>query len=107
MPFSRSRSSAYMPAVISAPIKLLIPRRIRTLESLPSPSVINLGLEGIMVMGALGGALMMRYAPAGISAFPVQPLFSAGSACPAESGLSPKTALQGSSSPPRVSGRKG
>ena len=30
--------------------------------------VINLGLEGIMVMGALGGALMMRYAPAGISA---------------------------------------
>ena len=31
--------------------------------------VINLGLEGIMVMGALGGALMMRYAPAGISAF--------------------------------------
>ena len=31
--------------------------------------VINLGLEGIMVMGALGGALMMRYAPAGISSF--------------------------------------
>ena len=31
--------------------------------------VINLGLEGIMVMGALGGALMMRYAPANISAF--------------------------------------
>ena len=31
--------------------------------------VINLGLEGIMVIGALGGALMMRYAPAGISAF--------------------------------------
>ena len=26
--------------------------------------VINLGLEGIMVIGALGGALMMRYAPA-------------------------------------------
>ena len=25
--------------------------------------VINLGLEGIMVMGALGGALMMRYLP--------------------------------------------
>mgnify|MGYP003295525671 CR=1 FL=1 len=25
--------------------------------------IINLGLEGIMVMGALGGALMMRYAP--------------------------------------------
>ena len=25
--------------------------------------VINLGLEGIMVIGALGGALMMRYAP--------------------------------------------
>ena len=31
--------------------------------------VINLGLEGVMVIGALGGALMMRYAPAGISAF--------------------------------------
>ena len=31
--------------------------------------VINLGLEGIMVIGALGGALMMRYAPAGYSAF--------------------------------------
>ncbi len=31
--------------------------------------VINLGLEGIMVIGALGGALMMRYAPAGLSAF--------------------------------------
>ena len=31
--------------------------------------VINLGLEGIMVMGALGGALMMRYAPADISSF--------------------------------------
>ena len=26
--------------------------------------VINLGLEGIMVMGAMGGALMMRYMPA-------------------------------------------
>ena len=25
--------------------------------------VINLGLEGIMVIGALGGALMMRYLP--------------------------------------------
>ena len=31
--------------------------------------VINLGLEGIMVIGALGGALMMRYAPAGIPSF--------------------------------------
>ena len=31
--------------------------------------VINLGLEGIMVIGALGGALMMRFAPAGIPAF--------------------------------------
>ena len=31
--------------------------------------VINLGLEGIMVIGALGGALMMRYAPAGTPAF--------------------------------------
>ena len=31
--------------------------------------VINLGLEGIMVIGALGGALMMRYAPEGISSF--------------------------------------
>ena len=31
--------------------------------------VINLGLEGIMVIGALGGALMMRYAPLGLSAF--------------------------------------
>ena len=29
--------------------------------------VINLGLEGIMVMGAMGGALMMRYLPAGTS----------------------------------------
>ena len=31
--------------------------------------VINLGLEGIMVMGAMGGALMMRYLPAGTSGF--------------------------------------
>ena len=31
--------------------------------------VINLGLEGIMVMGALGGALMMRWAPDGFGAF--------------------------------------
>lgn len=31
--------------------------------------VINLGLEGIMVIGALGGALMMRYAPDGIGVF--------------------------------------
>ena len=30
--------------------------------------VINLGLEGIMVMGALGGALAMRYLPIGIPA---------------------------------------
>ncbi|MGN0348735.1 MAG: ABC transporter permease, partial [Roseburia sp.] len=27
--------------------------------------VINLGLEGIMVMGAMGGALMMRFLPGG------------------------------------------
>ena len=31
--------------------------------------VINLGLEGIMVIGALGGALVMRYLPSGTSAF--------------------------------------
>lgn len=31
--------------------------------------VINLGLEGIMVIGALGGALMMKYLPADVSAF--------------------------------------
>lgn len=30
--------------------------------------VINIGLEGIMVMGALGGALMMKYLPAGTPA---------------------------------------
>ncbi len=30
--------------------------------------VINLGLEGIMVIGALGGALMMRYLPANLPA---------------------------------------
>ena len=33
--------------------------------------VINVGLEGIMVMGALGGALMMKFLPAGTSAFVV------------------------------------
>ena len=33
--------------------------------------VINLGLEGIMVIGALGGALMMRYAPADLGTFPM------------------------------------
>ena len=32
--------------------------------------VINLGLEGIMVIGALGGALMMRYLPGSMAAFP-------------------------------------
>lgn len=31
--------------------------------------VINLGLEGIMVIGALGGALMMKYMPGGASPF--------------------------------------
>ena len=31
--------------------------------------VINIGLEGIMVMGALGGALMIKFLPAGTSAF--------------------------------------
>ena len=30
--------------------------------------IINIGLEGIMVMGALGGALMMRYLPDGTAA---------------------------------------
>ena len=30
--------------------------------------VINIGLEGIMVMGALGGALTMKYLPAGMAA---------------------------------------
>ena len=30
--------------------------------------VINIGLEGIMVMGALGGALMMKFLPAGTAA---------------------------------------
>lgn len=30
--------------------------------------VINIGLEGIMVIGALGGALMMKYIPAGMAA---------------------------------------
>ena len=33
--------------------------------------VINLGLEGIMVIGALGGALMMRYLPGTLGAFPL------------------------------------
>lgn len=33
--------------------------------------VINIGLEGIMVMGALGGALMMKYLPAGAPALVV------------------------------------
>ena len=33
--------------------------------------VINLGLEGIMVIGALGGALMMRYLPSNMPAFPM------------------------------------
>ena len=31
--------------------------------------VINLGLEGVMIMGALGGALAMRYMPTSSSAF--------------------------------------
>ena len=31
--------------------------------------VINIGLEGIMVIGALGGALMMKFLPEGTSAF--------------------------------------
>lgn len=31
--------------------------------------IINLGLEGIMVMGAMGGALTMKYLPSGTSAF--------------------------------------
>ena len=31
--------------------------------------VINLGLEGIMVMGALGGALAMKYVPVSVGPF--------------------------------------
>lgn len=31
--------------------------------------VINIGLEGIMVMGALGGALLMKFLPAGMNPF--------------------------------------
>ncbi|MDD3412071.1 MAG: ABC transporter permease [Eubacteriales bacterium] len=31
--------------------------------------VINIGLEGIMVLGALGGALAMKFLPAGVSSF--------------------------------------
>ena len=34
--------------------------------------VINLGLEGIMVIGALGGALMMRYAPDSFGTFGIR-----------------------------------
>ena len=30
--------------------------------------VVNIGLEGIMVMGALGGALMMKYLPSTMAA---------------------------------------
>ena len=30
--------------------------------------IINIGLEGIMVVGALGGALVMKFLPAGIGA---------------------------------------
>ena len=33
--------------------------------------VINIGLEGIMVMGALGGALMMKFLPDGTPAIAV------------------------------------
>ena len=33
--------------------------------------VINIGLEGIMVIGALGGALTMKYLPVGTNAFVV------------------------------------
>lgn len=33
--------------------------------------VVNIGLEGIMVIGALGGALTMKYLPAGMAALPV------------------------------------
>ena len=33
--------------------------------------VINLGLEGVMIMGALGGALAMRYMPGGSSHFAI------------------------------------
>ena len=40
--------------------------------------VINIGLEGIMVMGALGGALMMKFAPAGLPALGMIVLVVAG-----------------------------
>ena len=42
--------------------------------------VINIGLEGIMVMGALGGALMMKFLPAGTAA-PVMILLVVLAAC--------------------------
>ena len=40
--------------------------------------VINLGLEGVMVMGALGGALVMKYM-AGLAAFPMMVMVILGS----------------------------
>ena len=33
--------------------------------------VINIGLEGIMVIGALGGALVMKFLPASLGVFPM------------------------------------
>ena len=43
--------------------------------------VINIGLEGIMVMGALGGALMMKYIPAGMAAPLVKLIRTCSSSC--------------------------
>ena len=42
--------------------------------------VINIGLEGIMVIGALGGALVLRYVPASVGAFAMVSLTAIASA---------------------------
>ena len=59
--------------LLSATLRMGTPIAYTALGGMTSErsGVNNIGLEGIMVMGALGGALMMKFLPAGTSAFVV------------------------------------
>ena len=56
--------------IISASVRIATPITLAALGGVfcQKAAIFNIGLEGIMVFGALGGALMMKYLPAGTAA---------------------------------------